>query len=1081
MTSASVVIAVVSAYVGLLCLVAIWVERQERRGRRVAGNAFAYTLSMAAYATTWTYYGNVGFAASTGFSFLGVYLGPTLLALFWWQVLRKMVRIKNTHRVTSLVDLLSLRYRRSQSVAMLGTVALLLVLIPYISMQLKTMIATVSLLAGYDPSRAYPAIGRDVGPPLVLLMILSTIVIGIRRLKPTERHPGMVVVLAAEGVLKLVGILAAGAFVTYGLFRGFGDVFHRAGRAGLLPGLLGRDGSLTTILSMAAESMLGFLLLPHMFQVAVVENSDERHIRTAMWAFPSYMLAITLFVLPIALGGLLLGYPASSADSFVLSLPYGARARGLSWLVFLGGFSSGGGMVVVETMTLATMVSNHLLLPATALWRPLARLRRHLLVARWCAAATIIITAFAYERAFGSQYRLVSIGIVSYTAMLMFAPAILGGLYWRGASTAGSVTGLCAGFATWAYTMIVPEFIRAGWLPRRLLTDGPAGLSALRPEALFGLSWLHPIPHAVFWILVSSLLAFVFGSLLFPEATEEVARAERIIQVLEPQRPRHAQVPQRALAEAAEKRARVVRLFSQYFGEPAAERIADSCLAKVRAGASDWLSPLQLATLEAEVETTLAASVGAAEAHAAVQRLVLVTATEARAISSAYARILAALKVPPTELRRRIDYYRERERLLAREAAAQRFLAGVSGRLAGSLDMETTGRAIVHLAVPRLADSALLWLLHTEAPRLWFAHADSSRERSAIAALTSSLPLVPHACLSRAMESRRPVIHSSEAPDGWPAGLFEAAPFSGHATFPLLAGGQVLGTLTLFLSDRSRFRVSDDLALGEELAYRSALAVENAALFRKAENAVRARDEFLAVASHELKTPLTPLQLNLQSLQRLAAGRRLSKLPEEQLEEILRRIVRQVRRLAGLVDELLDASLITVRRPRLNLESMDLGATVRDVIDRHQSELAQAGCTLSAAIATGVVGRWDRFRTEQVVTNLLTNAMKYAPGPIEVSVAAEGEIARLTIRDRGPGIADADQRRIFLPFERAASYLRTSGFGLGLYVVRQIADAHGGDVRLQSVPGQGSTFIVELPRNLPAERSAARPGACPGS
>ena len=187
--------------------------------------------------------------------------------------------------------------------------------------------------------------------------------------------------------------------------------------------------------------------------------------------------------------------------------------------------------------------------------------------------------------------------------------------------------------------------------------------------------------------------------------------------------------------------------------------------------------------------------------------------------------------------------------------------------------------------------------------------------------------------------------------------------------------------------------------------------------------------------------------------------------PEKRLDDALRAAEGQIRRLVGLVDDLLDISRITTRRLRLNLEATDLGTAVRDVIERHRSELAQAACSLSSAIAPGVIGPWDRLRIEQVFTNLLTNAMKYAPGPIEVTVEADGPAARLIVRDHGQGIAQGDRERIFLPFERAVSYMQSSGFGLGLYIVRQIVDAHGGVVRLDSAPGRGSTFMVELPRH----------------
>lgn len=1062
-------VAVVLAYVGLLFLVALWAERQEQRGRRAAQSALVYSLSLATYCSTWTYYGSVGSAASSGLLFLGIYLGPTISAAFWSRLLGKMIRIRNAHRVTSVADLLSVRYGKAQSVAMLATVGLLLGLVPYLALQLKTMIATVAVITGRDAA----SMGGRVGPLIVLLMVLFTVVFGIRRLSPTERHPGMMVALATEGVVKLAGLVAAGAFVVYGLFDGPADLFGRAASAQVMPDLLGRGGSTATLLAYVLLSAVAVLLLPRQFHVAVVENADEGHVRTATWAFPAYLLAINVFVLPLALAGLLLGHPAREADTFVLTLPWAAGARGLSWLVFLGGFSAGTAMVMAETMTLATMVSNHLLLPAIDLWPRLGRLRRHLLASRWVAAVLLLLAALAYERALGSQYELVQIGLISFAAVLVLAPPLLGGLYWREASTGGALAGLTAGFAVWGYTLLVPVFVRAGWLPEGLLGSGPLGISLLRPEALFGLGGLDRIPHAVFWILLFDGGAFVLGSLLAPAPAAELARAQRLLGAVEPV-PWMAQEPEGAgaVALAPEKRERMARLFARYHEEGAAGRLADACLARVQVEPGGPLSALQLAELEAEVETTLASSIGTAAAHAELRNHGITTEAEERAISAAYGQILAALKVPPAELQRKIDYHRERERLLAHEAATHRFLADVSAELAASLDVEATGRTVVRLAVPRFAEVALLWVAPAAdepRPRAWLAASGVERERQAQAAAEAAAPgLGNQASVLRALETGRTVVSRAGPAAAWPEGLRQSLPRGGEITFPLGAGGRTLGALVLFLSEPDQLQSADDLALAEELARRSAVALVNAALFRSAEEAVKARDEFLAVASHELKTPLTPLRLSIQAVQRLVSRGELLGDQGAHLGSALQRADGQIRRLVRLVDYLLDVSRITTRRLRLQLEPTDLSAAVQEVLERHRSELQQAGCTVSVAAASGAVGRWDRLRIEQVVTNLLTNAMKYAPGPIDVAVDAEGDVTRLVVRDRGPGIAREDQERIFLPFERAVSYLRASGFGLGLFIVRQIVDAHGGTVRLASAPGEGSTFTVELPRQPPA-------------
>jgi signal transduction histidine kinase len=727
-------------------------------------------------------------------------------------------------------------------------------------------------------------------------------------------------------------------------------------------------------------------------------------------------------------------------------------------------------MVMAETMTMATMVSNHLLLPAIDLWPRLNRLRRHLLPARWIAATLLLLAALAYERLLGGQYELVQIGLISFSAVLVLAPPLLGGLYWREASTAGALWGLAAGFAAWGYTLLLPVFVRAGWLPEGLLTGGPGGIGLLRPEALLGLAGLDRISHAVLWILLLGGGAFVLGSLLYPAQASEAARAQRLLGAAEPE-PWEAPEPAGAVAVAlaVEKRERMVRLFARYHEEEPAGRLADTCLARVGVAPEGSLSALQLAELEAEAETTLASSIGTAAAHAELRRCPIATGDEERAISAAYGQILASLKVPPAELQRKIDYHRERERLLAHEAETHRFLADVSAQLAASLDVEATGATVVGLAVPRFAEAALLWVAPSPdepRPRAWLARS-AAEAAPAVRPVEPAEPLGAHPGVAQALETGRMLVARGGTSAAWPDEL-SGLPRAGEITFPLAAGGRRLGALVLFLSEPGQLQSADDLALAEELAGRSAVALVNAALFRSAEEAVRARDEFLAVASHELKTPLTPLRLSIQAVQRLVARGELAGDPARHLHAALGRADGQIRRLVRLVDYLLDVSRITTRRLRLQLEPTDLSAAVVEVLDRHRAELSQAGCTVSLATAQGAVGRWDRLRIEQVVTNLLTNAMKYAPGPIDVAVDAEADRTRLVVRDRGPGIAREDQERIFLPFERAVSYLRASGFGLGLFIVRQIVDAHGGTVHLESAPGQGSTFTVELPRQPPA-------------
>jgi len=1059
---------VVTAYVGLLVAVAVWAERREARRRPVASNRYVYSLALGVYATTWTFYGSVGFAARNGLLFLSIYLGPTLCAAGWWWIVRKLVRLKNAHRVTSLPDVLALRYEKSQAVALLATALLVVGLIPYIALQLKTMIVTLGLVSGGGAGLTYPGSGRRLGIPLVGFLLLFTIAFGLRRARPTERHPGMVVALAVESVVKLVTFLAAGALVVWGLFDGPGDVFRAATIPSVgAPGLLGHH-HVGTWLAHLFLSAMAVLLLPRQFHIAVVENADEDHLRTAMWLFPAYLLLINVFVLPLALGALALRGSPEAADAFVLSLPLDAATRVLPWLVFLGGFSAGTGMVIVETTAIATMISNHAVMPAAEALAPLAGLRRHVLPVRWAAAALVLLAAFAYERTVGAAYDLASIGLISFAAVLQLAPALLGGLSWRGASRTGALAGLAAGFGMWAYTLVVPVLARTGWLPASILTEGPFGIESLVPEGLFDVH-ADPVTHAVIWTLIVNVGAFIAGSVLFPARSREAARAERLLDVFE--RSEALRVPDTApsIARVQEKRARTVALLAAYHGEEEARTLAEACLAGAGARSGGGLTALQLAELEASVETTLASAIGAAAAHAAVRRAELVSADEARAISTAYADILAGLRVSPEELRRKVDYHRERERLLSRDAANQHFLAGVSSLLAGSLDVEATAQTAVRLPLPHLADAALLVLRRDAQPAVWFAHSDPDRERAGRKALGDLAALGHAPSIARALETGRAVT-ARPAGSGWPAALRPALPTAVEATLPLVGVGEPLGTLTLFGASEARLSSPESLGLAEELARRLAIAVDNARLYAEAEQAVRARDEFLAIASHELKTPLTPLRLRIQTIERLVARGQLTALSPEKLTQLMGGAEGQVVRIAGLVDDLLDLTRIRTKRFRIDVAPMDLAAATRAIVEQHSAEVLQAGCKLSLEAAAPVRGTWDRLRLEQVIVNLLTNAARYAPGShVDVRVEEDAGCARLRIHDDGPGIPASDQARLFRPFERGRGRASTGGgLGLGLFIVREIVEAHGGIVSLSSAPGQGTTFLVELPRTPPA-------------
>jgi Na+/proline symporter/signal transduction histidine kinase len=665
------VITVFCTYMGFLFLTALWVERKSAAGKRIVNNPLVYSLSMGVYCTAWTYYGSVGKAATSGMLFVPIYLGPTIAIILWWTVLRKLVRIKTTHHITSIADFISARYNKSQRVAALATVIALVGTMPYIALQFKAVLSTFSIITRPETGMD-KWIGSNLGQVLVGLMILFTIILGSRRLDPTERHPGLIMAVAVECVVKLFAFLAAGIFVTYFLFDGFGDMFQRIAETPppALANLWQTDQfhaiTWTTYLILA---MSAIMFLPRQFHVLVIENFDEKHIKTAMWLFPVYMLLINIFVLPIAMGGLLKGYPAQQADNFVLALPLQAGQTWLSVLVFLGGTSAATGMIMISSITVATMITNHLLLPVVGWFESLAFLRRQLLKCRWVAVACVILIGYWFERQVGESYMLVNIGIFAFAAAMQFAPSILGGIFWKRGNEAGALMGLSAGFLVWFYTFLLPAFMKSGWLPDGLLRHGPFGISFLKPEALFGVTNLSPLTNTVFWSLLFNVGLYVLGSLYFTQSEEEQGIAEDFVGALTTSHALSSSGHRDPYIDLLRKTRLIGDLFGQYFGPSESVVMTKKCLASAGIEGKSRISIVELAELNKSVEKTLAGSISSAEARRAVRNAALFTDREARELSEVYAEILASLKVTPQELERKIDYYQDREALLTQHAA----------------------------------------------------------------------------------------------------------------------------------------------------------------------------------------------------------------------------------------------------------------------------------------------------------------------------------------------------------------------------------------------------------------------------
>jgi Na+/proline symporter/nitrogen-specific signal transduction histidine kinase len=528
MLSTNIVVVCALAYVALLFFVAFMSDARYRGSKsKILNSPWVYTLSISVYCTSWTFYGAVGSAGRNGLEFATIYLGPTFVFIGWWFLLRKMVRVGRVHRITSIADMISSRYGKSSTLAVLVTVIAVMATTPYIALQLKAVTASFEILSSFSDAGTVDAVGRNINARTAFIvaagMAVFTILFGTRNIDANEHHHGVVAAIALEALVKLFALIAVGLFVVFQVAGGIGEVFELPAAAKLVheDSVYGQRWIALTFLSATA-----ILCLPRQFQVTVVENSDERHLATASWLFPLYLLLISLFILPIAIVGLSVLPAGSNPDMFVLTLPISQGQNALAILAFIGGFSSATSMIIVACIALSIMLSNHIVMPiALRLPRLLAGVssdyKRLLLASRRVSIIIILFLGFIYFLLSARSDALASMGLIAFAGVAQFLPAMIGGLYWRHANRSGATTGLTLGFLLWAYCLVLPSLTSSGLISESFLSSGPWGITMLRPQALFSVSGLDPLVHALFWSLSLNVAGFIFVSLWREQAPLE--------------------------------------------------------------------------------------------------------------------------------------------------------------------------------------------------------------------------------------------------------------------------------------------------------------------------------------------------------------------------------------------------------------------------------------------------------------------------------------------------------------------------------------------------------------------------------
>ena len=1021
-----VVVVIALAYIGFLFLVASYGDRRHELVRGSRARLLIYPLSLAIYCTSWTFFGSVGVAARTGFDFLTIYIGPVLMVGLAYPLIIRIVRLAKGQNITSIADFIAARYGKSQAVA--ATVALIAIvgMIPYIALQLKAVSSSVGTILAETSAgsvAAQPLLG-DIALFVALLMAAFAVLFGTRHIDATEHQDGLMLAIATESIIKLVAFLAIGVFVTFVMFPGPLTLFSTALQQPQMTAVLTRVPPLTAFFATTALSLFAIVLLPRQFHVAVVENRSEAEIRRAAWLFPAYLVLINLFVMPIAMAGLLT-FPAGGADGdmFVLALPLRAHSELFTLVAFVGGLSAATAMVIVESVALAIMVSNDIVMPFI-LTRRAERAGEpsdagaQLLTVRRIAIFAILFLAYIYYRLAGPA-QLASIGLLSFAAITQLTPVFFGGLIWRRGTAPGAIAGMTAGILVWAYTLLLPSISDAGMVGEHILSDGPFGLAWLRPQALFGLD-LPPLVHGVALSLVANIALYFGGSFARrPSAIERVQADLFVPTSLAPIAPSFRL--RRASVTVEELTATIAR----YLGE---ERTRES-FASFAASRRVSLEPQAEADFQLLQygEYLLASAIGAASS-----RLVLSLLLRKRTVSTKAALKLlddanAAIHYNREILQTALDHVRQGIAVFDKELALVCW-----NRQFGEIFNLPHGLTRIGIALDEI-------LRHIAKNGARDARDLDEQVAERIARYTSEAEPFLERFAERGLVIE---VRADRMPDGGLVTTFTDIT-------PSVKAAEALERANATLERRVRERTGELTRLNAELERAKA----------EADDANVSKTRFIAAASHDILQPLNAARLYVTSLiERQRAGE------------------------DGNLVQNIDASLEAVEEifaALLDISRLDTGAMQPEMTDFRIAELLQRLEVEFAPLARekgldlvfmpcSLAVRSDRRLLRRLLQNLVSNAIKYTPkGSVLIGCRRRGSRLRIEVYDTGIGIPHAKRRAVFKEFHRLDQGARVArGVGLGLSIVERIGRVLDCEVALKSTFGRGSRFSVEVPRAI---------------
>ena len=1041
-----IVVLVALAYILLLFAIASYGDKIAKSTPQSShGRPLIYALSLSVYCTSWTFFGSVGSATRNGFEFLAIYVGPFLIFAFGHKLIFRIIQLAKTERITSVADFIAARYGKNPLVAALVTLIAVIGMIPYIALQLKALDLSVGTIV-LHPLLALPdgknSIIGDETLLIAIFMAVFTWLFGTRHIDATEHQEGLMLSVATEAVVKLLAFLAVGVWATFILFDQPADLFQASFAVNEHSRDLFSDFNSGRFFIISLLSILSIMLLPRQFHVTVTEYNSQTELKRARWLFPAYLIAINIFVIPIALAGLTILGNSVDPDMFVLALPRAFHSDWLTLFVFIGGLSAATAMVIVTTVALSIMVSNDLIMPIILRQRSEDEIvsstgedmSQTLLSVRRMSIFVIILGSYVYYRMAGDTAALSSIGLLSFAAIGQFAPSFIGGLIWRRATARGAIAGMLGGFAMWFFTLLLPVFTREGILDTSLLESGLFGLSFLRPEALiFNAS--DPFVHGVLWSLGINLSFYIIFSLTrHPTAIERIQANVFAPRGLQPA-PTFRRM--RTTITIGDLQATI----SRYIGEERTQRSFHTFETEHR---------IQLKkTDEADAvilrfcEQLLASAIGSASA-----RLVLTLLLKRRDPSSAEAIKLLddateaiqynrdLLQIALDQVRQGIAVYDKDLRLICwnRQFRDLLSLPAQFGQVGTSLEK----------MIRYIAESGDL----------------GEGDKDEIVALRM------HNFLHRQETYQERLIRSGSVLEVRTSPMPHGGLVSSYTDITeRVMAEEALARANETLEQRVQVRTEQLTKVNEELA----------AAKQTAETAYQDKTRFLAAASHDILQPLNAARLYSSTL----TDRFMDGDPENQ--KLVSNIEASLESVEDIIGAVLDISRLDSRAFKAEISTFSL----EDILNPLRVEfapIAQEKNLKLKILKSNVSVRSDRRLLRRLLQNLILNGLKYTTsGGVLVGIRKrKHQMVSIEVYDTGIGIPEQQQKLIFKEFRRLDDGARiANGLGLGLSIVERISKVLDLHINLSSIDGKGSrfSFNMKATTSLPKVKPAPQPRA----